>query len=247
MAEEGAQLLLHRGDESPGFFLCGCLGRDAQLALPLLGIGGQGGVLHGVHLLPQQLLHPRLADPEELEGAGDDGPLGQAPEIGGRPVAEHGGTLPGRAGQHEDMDAVRLKGAARGRAPVVLKHHGPLGHVELLGVVGGHLPPDRLEKGAAAGLGLGVVHQLAAKALGQDVFGQVVTGGSQPSGSDDEVGPGPGQLHGGAEPPGIVPHHGVVVDVDPQRGEPLGEHLGVGIGDVAEQQFRTDCNQFRGM
>ena len=225
----------------------GGLGGDAQLALPLLGVGGQGGVGHGVHLLPELVFHLRLPDAEELERPGDDGPVGQRAEIGRRPVAEHGGALPGRAGEHEDVDALRFKRAAGCGPPVVLKDGGTLREVELLGVVGRHLPADFLEEGPAAGLGLRVMDQLFSKARGQYIFRQVVAGGAQPPRGDNQVGPGFGQFHRRPQPPGVVPHHGVVIDVDPQGGEPLGEHLCVGIGDVAEEQLGAHGDELRSM
>ena len=82
-----------------------------------------------------------------------------------------------------------------------------------------------------------VIDQLFPKNLGQDVFGQVVTGGAQAAGGDDDIGPAPGQLHRLPGPLGVVPHHGVPVDVQAQGAEPLGEDLGVQVDDVAQQQL----------
>ena len=64
-----------------------------------------------------------------------------------------------RPGEHEHMDPVCLKGAARSGAPVVLEDSGALGEIELLAVVGRHLTADAPEKSAAALLRLGVVDQ----------------------------------------------------------------------------------------
>ena len=162
---------------------------------------------------------------------------------------EHGAALIGGTGEHDDPDAVGLKGAARGGAPVVGEDGAALGQVGLLEVVVRHgtagvepleVIPDPLG-------GRLVIHQLLAKALGQHVLGQVVAGGSQAAGGDDDVGPALGHLHRRLQPLGIVPHHDVVVHVDAQGAQPLGEHLGVGVGDVAQEQFGAYCDEFCGM
>ena len=86
-----------------------------------------------------------------------------------------------------------------------------------------------------------------AEAFGQHVFGQVVARGAEPAGGDEDVGPAAGDLHSGPQALRIVAHYGVVIDVDPQGGQPLGEHLRVGVGDVAEQKLGTDGDQFSGV
>ena len=248
-AEFGPQPRLHRVDEGVGGLFILRPGGDAQLALPLLGVGGQGGVGHGVHLVPQLGLHGGLPDAEELQGAGDDHPVGQAFQVGHHPVGEHGLTLPGRAGEHDHADAAGLKGHAGGGAPVVVQHRAPLGEHGLLVVVLRHGPAgvEPLEVGLdAAGGGL-MEHQRFAEALRQHVLGEVVAGGAQAAGGDDNVRPGAGQLHGGAEPLGVVAHHRVVVDVDAQGGQALGEHLGVGVGNISKQQLGAHGDELGGM
>lgn len=145
---QGAEVLLqlvHRGQqEGLGLLLGGGLGGDPQLALPLLGVGGQGGVGHGVHLFPQLGLHGGLPDAEQLQGVGGDDPLGELLEIGDGPVLEHGAALAGGAGEHDDVDAFRLKGAAGGGAPVVDQNSAPLGEHGLLVVVLGEPAPPLL-------------------------------------------------------------------------------------------------------
>ena len=41
-------------------------------------------------------------------------------------MGEHGPALPGRAGEHDHADPLRLKGHAGGGAPVVVQHVAPL-------------------------------------------------------------------------------------------------------------------------
>ena len=50
-----------------------------------------------------------------------------------------------------------------------------------------------------------------------------------------------------AQPLGVVAHHGVPKDVDPQRGQALGDHLRVGVCDVAEEQLRPHGDDLSGM
>ena len=165
-----------------------------------------------------------------------------------RPVVEHGAALAGGAGEHDDMDAVRLEGTAGSGAPVVDQNGAPLGDQGLLKVV--------FRQGASGAPGVVldalqrflVIDQLFPKNLGQDVFGQVVTGGAQAAGGDDDIGPAPGQLHRLPGPLGVVPHHGVPKHVQTQGGQPLGEHLSVGVGDAAQQQLganRQDLDLMR--
>ena len=164
-------------------------------------------------------------------------------------MGEHGPALPGGAGEHDDPYPLRLKGAAGGGAPVVCKDGAALRQHGLLEVVLRHGPVgvEALEVAADA-LGRGLVKdQLPPEDLGQSLLGEVVAGGPQAAGGDEDVGPPPGDLHSGAEPGGIVPHHRVVVDVDAQLRKALGDHLGVCIGDIAEEQFGAHGDEFRDM
>ena len=178
---------------------------------------------------------------------GGDDPLRQLLEIGHGPVLEHGAALAGGAGEHDDVDPVGLKGAARGGAPVVGENGAALGQHGLLHVVLRHGPANAGKVGADA-LGRSLVkHQLLAEGLSQDVFGQIVAGGAQAAGGDDDVRPPLGHVHRLADPLGVVPHHGVVIDVQPQGAQPLGEGLGVGVGDVAQQKLGAHRQDLHGM
>ncbi len=114
-------------------------------------------------------------------------------------------------------------------------------------VVVRHRPAGALEIGADALSRPLVEDQLLAEGLGQHVFGEIVAGGAQAAGGDDDVGPLFGQSHRLLGPLEVVPHHGVPEDIQPQLAQPLGEHLGVGVGDVAQQQLGADGQNFNGM
>ena len=247
VAEQGPHLLHCRPEEGLGLAVGGRLGGNPQLALPLLGVGGQSGVGHGVHLVPQLGLHRGLPDAKELDGVGGDYPLGQGQQIGLCPVLEHGPALAGGAGEHNHMASLCLKGAAGGGAPVVLQNGTALGQHGLLKVVVRHGPAGALEIGADA-LGRPLVKdQLLPEGLGQYVFGEVVAGGAQAAGGDNDICPLFGQSHRLLGPLEIVPHNGVPEDVQAQLAQPLREHLGVGIGDVAQQQLSAHRQNFNGM
>jgi len=45
----------------------------------------------------------------------------------------------------------------------------------------------------------------------------------------------------------VVPHYRVPEDVDAQGGQALREHLGVGVGDVTQQDLCADGDDLRGV
>ena len=123
-------------------------------------------------------------------------------------------------------DAVRTP--QPGAVPMSLGEDGrALGQHGLLVVVLRHgaAGVEPLKVGLDAAGGGRVEHQLFAEALGQHVFGQIVAGGAQAAGGNENVRPAFGQLHRGPQPLGVVAHHRVVVDVDAQGRQALGEHL----------------------
>ena len=140
----------------------------------------------------------------------------------------------------------RFEGAAGGSAPVVGENGAALGQHGLLEVVLGHGPAGvELLKIGTDALGRRLVKdQLFAEGGGQYVLGQIVTGGAQAAGGDEDVGPPLGNLHRGAQPLRVVAHHRVVEDVDADAAESLGDHLGVGVGDVAEEQLGAHGDEF---
>ena len=67
------------------------------------------------------------------------------------------------------------------------------------------------------------------------LLGEVVVGGAQAAGGDEDVRPAAGNVQRLPETAGVVAHDGVPEDVDPQGGEALAQYLGVGVGDVAKE------------
>ena len=165
-----------------------------------------------------------------------------------RPVLEHEPALKGRSRQHQHMDAPLLEGTAGGRPHRVVKDGAVHRQHGLLDVVGGHLFPHLCLKPAADFIQNVLVQlQLPAKGFTDGLFGQIVVSRPQTAGGNNDVRPPAGNLQSVRQTLRVVPHHRVVVDRYPQGAETLGDHLRVGIGDVAQEQFRTDRNQFRCM
>ena len=114
------------------------------------------------------------------------------------------------------MDAIGLKGTAGSGAPVVGQNGAPFGYQCLLKIVLGQRAVGGLAIGLDALQRFLIIDQLLAKGLSQYVFGQVVTGGTQAAGGDDNIRPLPGQLHRLLGALRIISHHGVPVDIEPQ-------------------------------
>ena len=130
-------------------------------------------------------------------------------QIGQGVGLEHRHTLLRRPGHHDNGLALRLKGAAWGRAPAVVEHGAALRQHALAVVVLGEDPALTYKVPEPVHL-LPVRHQLKAEGLGQDLLCEIVAGGAQAPGGDDDVRPLLGSLHALSQPLGIVPHHRVV-------------------------------------
>ena len=92
-----------------------------------------------------------------------------------------------------------------------------------------------------------VEHQLSAKCLGNGLLGQIIIGRPKSAGRDDDIGAVSGDLQSFLEPPGVIPHDRVVMHGNTKGAQSLGDHLRVGVGDAAQQQLRTDGDQFSGV
>ena len=190
------------------------------------------------HLLPQQLLHGTLAQAEGHDVVGQDHLSGDAPQVRDHVAVQHGPHLKGWAGQHQHMDAIGLKGAAGSSSHRVVEYRAALRQLRLLDIVLRHLHMDILfKKGPNILQNVRMQHQGLAEGLTDGLLGQVVVGGAKTAGGDDDIRPLPGDVQRFLQPPGVVPHHGVPEDIDPQARQGFGQLLGVGVGDVAEEQL----------
>ena len=76
------------------------------------------------------------------------------------------------------------------------------------------------------------------------LLGQIVVGRTQAACGENDVGPVPGNVQSLPQALRVVPHYRVPEDVDAQGGQALREHLGVGVGDVTQQDLCADCDKF---
>ena len=94
------------------------------------------------------------------------------------------------------MDAAGLKGYSGGGAPIVGEDGTALGEHGLLVVVFCDGAAQGFEIRLNAAGGFLVADEFFSKTLGQDVFGQIVAGGAQAPGGNDDVRSGFCQLYG---------------------------------------------------
>ena len=171
---------------------------------------------------------------ENLHIAAADHAATQFFQIRQRPLPEHGCTLPGRAGQHDDMTAIGLKGAAGGRAPVVHQYGAALRQHGLLFIVGSHLWPHALFQPRQ----LHLVHlQRTAEYLGHRFLGQIIGRRAQTAGGDEDVGAAFGGFQRRTQAVGVIPYHRLPIDIKAVFVESLCNHLGIGVDDLAHEQF----------
>ena len=187
-AQDGPHPLLHGGDEGAGRFLVGRLGPDAHVHAVGTGVDADGGV-PGAGQLPQHLVQVTFADADGLEGAGDQHrpprPLAQAR---GHLLVPHALHLRRGAGHGDDDAPLLLDPPAGGGAAGVGDGAGGGDEPGLLQVA--------LREGDAAGGEEGpqllLQCRVHARLLPQDgsdgLPRQIVVGGAQAAGGDDQVG-----------------------------------------------------------
>ena len=132
------------------------------------------------------------------------------------------------------MAAVRFKGAAGGGAPVVHQNGAALRQHGLFFVVGGHARPHPLLQTDK----LGLIHlQGTAEHLGHRFLGEIVGRRAETAGGDEDVGPVFGSFQRFPQADGVVPHHCLPIDVEAVFIEAPGDHLSVGVDDLAHEQL----------
>ena len=109
-------------------------------------------------------------------------------------------------------------------------------------IIGGHDPTGAGEEIRNAIQGFPVELHVPSEIGGNRLLGEIVVGRTQTSAEDHKIGgrtavPLKGIRQSHTEPLVVVPHHGLVVDGDPQRSQSLGEKGGVGIDDIPQKQL----------
>ncbi len=89
--------------------------------------------------------------------------------------------------------------------------------------------------------------ELSPQHPGDGLLGEVVVGGPQPPGGDDKIRPGQSQFHRLLKALGVIPHHPLVVEVQPHLRQPTGDGGGVGVDGVAHQQFGANAENLGGL
>ena len=100
------------------------------------------------------------------------------------------------------------------------------------------------EEGAELPLGVGVDEHLLAEHLRDRLAGEVVLGGAEAAGHDDDVGALERALDGVGEAVEVIADGGLVVEVEADGGQAGGDPLGVGVDDFAEEDLGADGDEF---
>ena len=244
--EEPPHFGFHGRDELHGLLATRRLGGDAHVHLARVGQHAHRGVARLGDQAADLVVHRAFPHVRHLQH-----PVGKglrkfelAPGVGDHLVLEQPLHLMGHSGQRIDDALFVLDDEGRRGAVGVLHRNGAFGDVGLALVVGGHdhvapaePPVDLLQQPR-------VPHELAAAHLGDDLPGEVVPGRPEPAAGDDQVGPVQGPADDVLHASGVVAHDGLEEEVDPQVGQALGHPRGVGIDDLAQQQFRPNGDDF---
>ena len=99
---------------------------------------------------------------------------------------------------------------------MVEKGRAALGQPGLTEVVLRHFSADGGKKGPDLFRLRRVEHQGKPKGGGQGLFGQIIVGGTEAAGGDQDIRPAPGNLHRLPQTGGIIPDGAVPADVDAQ-------------------------------
>ena len=168
-------------------------------------------------------------------------------------LGEDGFEFFGRAGEEDDDLAVQVAGGrgpegvaplAGGAAVAVGEELGAVDDLGLLFVVGRHGDAARGETFVERGDGVGVFVELDAERVGDAVAREVVFGGAEAAGGDDDVGARERDADGGGEVLAVVADDGLEGDGDAEVVEAFGEEEGVGVGAVRRQHLRADSDDF---
>jgi hypothetical protein len=181
-----------------------------------------------------QLVEPGLRDAEGLERVRE---VDVAPLLGAEPrqdrLVHHRLHLARHAGQDDDVLAAGLHAIAGRGAERVRNDHVAFRHHRLLQVVERHLDAARREELADAVRRRRVLDELPPEHRTDRLGREVVGGGPDAAGRDDDVRERHRLLPRPLEPLRIVPDDDDRDDVDPELEELVGDPLRVRVGDAA--------------
>jgi len=169
-------------------------------------------------------------------------------EAGDALVGEEGLALGGRAGEHHEDLAVAgefgIEPEADGGAVGVGEDGCALNDVSLLEVVVGHEDAALGEAGGELDDESGVATDGDAEGFSDGFAGEVVFGGSEAAGDEDEVSAGEGGADGGDEVALAVADDGLEVDGGADLVELLGEEERVGVLAEGGEELGADGDDF---
>ena len=210
-----------------------------------LGVDADRWVLR-LEQLAERLVEVALADADRLEGARDDHFAGAELHQARRDLRlPHPLQLRGRAGHGDDDAAVLLHPPAGGGAARVGDRAGGGDEHRLLDVALREAEAAGGEEGAQPLLHLFVHVHLLVQAEGDRLAGEVVLGGAEAAGDEDEVGALVGAAYRLRQALEVVADGGNVVHVDAHGRQADGEVLRIGVEDLAEQYLRANGDDLR--
>ena len=195
--------------------------------------------------LLEQILNPlldgRLAFPRDAQHTrADDRESCAVPQRRQHIILHHALHLVRHARHDEDGAAAMLDVDAGGRAAVVRDDVRAARHQRLLiDCAGWDAAADLEEATDVVGDRL-VVREVETESGGNGGDGEVVFGGSQAAGHQDDVGPRDRQPQSLLDARGVVADSLLKVDVDADLSQPLRQVGRVGVDDLAEEQLGTN-------
>ncbi len=172
-----------------------------------------------------------------MYGSGEKGLPGFARQIGTDLLQKHRFHFRRRAGQEEEDFPICLHCDPRGGAIFVLEHGRALRYHCLFAVVFAHGPAGAGKIGCHPVISLLVPAKLFAQGRGGGLLGNIVVGGTESTGHNQQVAAGKCQGDRLFQPLGVVPHHRLMVNAEPQGRQLPGQESPVGIHDVPQQKL----------
>ncbi|MPM66932.1 hypothetical protein SDC9_113846 [bioreactor metagenome] len=159
-------------------------------------------------------------------------------------ILKHGKEFPRRPGEEDCGLVLRGHDAAGRCAKGVWQDDCALGETCLFEIVGGEHIAARFKMLGESLDFFGNRLNGEPQRGGDGLLGEVVVRRSKATGEDDHIRTFHSLMDDRGEPLDIVAHGGVIKHLKPERGQPLGDKLRVGIDDLPHQQFCADGDNF---
>ena len=159
---------------------------------------------------------------------------------------EHGPQFARRAGQEDEalVAGGDVQGQAGGGAVGIGEDGGAFGDHGLDLDIGGHGTAARGKELFDPGEGGRVEDQFAAEGMGGKLAGEVVAGGAEAAGDEDEIGTAQRLAEGGLDARAVVGDAHLAGDFVAEVGELAAKPLLVGVEDAPDQEFGAGVDEF---